>query len=346
MKIQDIYYKLQVEFVNAKTRILEERKMQITNAENGGAVGGGDQSVNNKKQSPKMSLPPAISKQRTSPKAAAQPKGKPAKPAKKVQESKESLSLPNLMEKALDKPKLPEIVNLNVGGTHRFTTTRKILCQCKESRLSELFEDPEQIMQLMEGEKDNGVFIDRDGSTFINLVNYLRSDRKEVPIFENTKDEHLFYRELQFWGFPDFSYLEKRLKFPEGLADLFRDEPQNVDDNILQKWRNLGPLNIYDLVSLNSKSALDARTDFNPHLEIKELRDPIFIYYGQVDQDNKRSGFGRYISLFNGSIYEGHCKKGQQNGYGRLINGNRLTGEGPDHYIGYWKDGLRHGGGK
>lgn len=98
-------------------------------------------------------------------------------------------------------------------------------------------------------------------------------------------------------------------------------------------------------------------------MKISLAEDSIKVYYGQVDHENKRSGFGRYVSLFNGSIYEGHCRNGQQSGYGRLIQGQSpaqtLTTEEdggtlmdgapadkPDYYIGYWTEGLRHGYGK
>jgi hypothetical protein len=32
------------------------------------------------------------------------------------------------------------------------------------------------------------------------LVNYLRNDRKIFPEFENKNDEHMFIKELHFWG--------------------------------------------------------------------------------------------------------------------------------------------------
>lgn len=43
------------------------------------------------------------------------------------------------------------------------------------------------------------VFIDRDGSAFENMVNYLRNERKNYPQFENRNDEDKFLRELKFW---------------------------------------------------------------------------------------------------------------------------------------------------
>jgi hypothetical protein len=112
------------------------------------------------------------------------------------------------------------------------------------------------------------------------MVNYLRNQRKEIPIFETTKDEHLFYRELQYWEFPDFSYLEKRLKFPDKLVDVFNSHPKNVEDQVLNSWMTLGILNLYDLVSLTSSGPMETRADFDRTLKHQNLSDPFFIYTG------------------------------------------------------------------
>ena len=223
-------------------------------------------------------------------------------------------------------------------------TTVSVLTQCAESKLAKLFEKPELLPRVTGDEKT--IFLDRDGPTFMNMINYLRNQRKEIPIFETTKDEHLFYRELQYWEFPDFSYLEKRLKFPDKLVDIFNSHPKSVEDQVLNSWMTLGILNLYDLVSLTSTGPMDARADFDRSLKLQNLSDPFFIYNGQTTAENKRHGFGRYISLFNGSIYEGHCKQGQQNGFGRLICKLKEGVESIEYYIGFWKDGLRHGHGK
>ena len=193
-----------------------------------------------------------------------------------------------------------------------------------------------------------------------------------MPIFESTKDEHLFYRELLFWGFPDVHFLQKRLKFPHELVDMFQLPPTQVEESMVERWRKLGPLNLYDMVTKNATDKMSAdEPDFDENLKISLIEDQIKIYYGQVDSENKRNGFGRYISLFNGSIYEGNCRNGQQNGYGRLIQGlvsvqpqlkaqvtvqdvdsetpSAVAGappDKPDVYVGFWREGLRHGYGK
>ena len=50
--------------------------------------------------------------------------------------------------------------------------------------------------------KDNHgrIFVDRDGESFLGLINYLRNGRRDVPLFENKLKRQLFEDELEFWG--------------------------------------------------------------------------------------------------------------------------------------------------
>ena len=47
-------------------------------------------------------------------------------------------------------------------------------------------------------------FIDRDGETFTHLVNYLRNNRREKPVFQTENMAKLFLEELDFWGVESF----------------------------------------------------------------------------------------------------------------------------------------------
>ena len=49
---------------------------------------------------------------------------------------------------------------------------------------------------------DEEVFLDRDGTTFQHLVNYLRNDREVLPEFSDRNDELMFFKELDFWKVP------------------------------------------------------------------------------------------------------------------------------------------------
>ena len=44
------------------------------------------------------------------------------------------------------------------------------------------------------------VFLDRDGRTFNDVINYLRNDRKVYPEFADKNQEHHFIKELHHWG--------------------------------------------------------------------------------------------------------------------------------------------------
>jgi BTB/POZ domain len=50
-------------------------------------------------------------------------------------------------------------------------------------------------------QKHNGkIFIDRQGESFINMINYLRNGK--FPIFRDKNEEINFLEELQFWQIP------------------------------------------------------------------------------------------------------------------------------------------------
>lgn len=101
-----------------------------------------------------------------------------------------------------------------------------VLCQVKESKLCKYFEDISAKQKLGDGSQ---VFLDRDGPAFQSLLNYLRNGRGEMPVFDSTRDQHMFFKELSFWGFPDAEYLfNSKIKFPTELLDLFKLEPGEV----------------------------------------------------------------------------------------------------------------------
>ncbi len=41
--------------------------------------------------------------------------------------------------------------------------------------------------------------MDRDGGTFLSLVNYLRNNREVFPKFVSKDEEQMFTKELEFW---------------------------------------------------------------------------------------------------------------------------------------------------
>lgn len=48
--------------------------------------------------------------------------------------------------------------------------------------------------------QENGkIFIDRDGETFQQVVNYLRNNKADLPKFVSMKERKSFFQELEFW---------------------------------------------------------------------------------------------------------------------------------------------------
>lgn len=61
-----------------------------------------------------------------------------------------------------------DVIDLDIGGTHKLTTTRKTLTKFKNSGLSLMFSGKHEL------KRHNGcVFIDRDGFVFNNLIYFL-----------------------------------------------------------------------------------------------------------------------------------------------------------------------------
>jgi hypothetical protein len=69
-----------------------------------------------------------------------------------------------------------DILHLNVGGVH-YTTTRATLCRYPNSMLGAMFNGSMPTTK----DTDGYYFIDRDGTLFIHILNYLRSASLALP---------------------------------------------------------------------------------------------------------------------------------------------------------------------
>lgn len=119
-----------------------------------------------------------------------------------------------------------EIVSLNIGGTHHIQTEKEVLQSVPGSTLAKLFSDMHELKKV-----DDEVFLDRDGSTFETLINYLRNDRKVFPEFTEKNAENHFYKELHYWGIDrqHRGWQEEYLKRLDKTA--FFDEQNNSSNN-------------------------------------------------------------------------------------------------------------------
>ena len=90
-----------------------------------------------------------------------------------------------------------EVIALNVGGTHHLMTERDVLTSVPGSLLYKMFSGMHECKKI-----NDEVFLDRDGKTFLNLVNYLRNEMQVFPEFQDKNDEIHFFEELKHWGIP------------------------------------------------------------------------------------------------------------------------------------------------
>ena len=58
------------------------------------------------------------------------------------------------------------------------------------------------------------VFLDRDGKTFLYIVNYLRNHREVFPEFVDPNDEIHFFKELDFWKIPTKQHTARKMSAP------------------------------------------------------------------------------------------------------------------------------------
>ena len=83
------------------------------------------------------------------------------------------------------------IVKLNVGGKQGIVVKKELLLTVKGSNLEKQFK-----REIIEDE----VFVDRDGETFSYLLNYLRNNRQQKPVFNDEYKNQQFDLELKHWG--------------------------------------------------------------------------------------------------------------------------------------------------
>jgi len=102
-------------------------------------------------------------------------------------------------------------ITLNVGGA-MFTTSRTSLLSKPDSMLAAMFSG----RHTMNPETDGSFFIDRDGSHFRHILNYLRNGVIVVALESNTSLELAV--EAEYYGLHD---LAKVLRFPKLNIDLY-----------------------------------------------------------------------------------------------------------------------------
>ena len=134
-----------------------------------------------------------------------------------------------LWKENLEKAKLLEcdekdILDLNIGGTQLITTTKNTLCKYPNSALALLFSGNHTIKKI------NGrFFIDRDGNTFVKLLEFLRNDT--LPNFENDEQKQNFFEELEYWQIPNNKLFKNIEKSPFVFDTQWCAETLNIEKN-------------------------------------------------------------------------------------------------------------------
>jgi hypothetical protein len=184
------------------------------------------------------------------------------------------------------KCKETDILDLDIGGTQKFSTTRSTLMKYANSALSAMFSGRHELP------KHNGrVFIDRDGMTFLNMVNYLRTGK--FPIFKEKAAELAFYEELEFWQIPlkenDNNSMKTQLQFDsEWCANTLILEQNN---SIIKKHNCQHGI-------IFGKAPLDM---YNPYIEFKVVmnipsRGKSHLFVGLVDRSKYK--YEHLVSTF------------------------------------------------
>jgi len=88
-----------------------------------------------------------------------------------------------------------DILDLDIGGTQKITTLRSTLLKYPKSALAAMFSGKYEVAKHNER-----YFIDRDGNSFVHMVNFLRNGK--MPNFKDKTEEASFYEELEFWQIP------------------------------------------------------------------------------------------------------------------------------------------------
>ena len=115
-------------------------------------------------------------------------------------------------------------MDLNIGGTHMITTTKNTLCKYPSSTLAFLFSGNHS-PQKFKGR----YFIDRDGETFLKLIDFLRNDA--LPNFETDEDKIHFFEELEYWQIPYDKFIQINGKSPFIFDTQWCAETLNIENN-------------------------------------------------------------------------------------------------------------------
>ena len=169
-----------------------------------------------------------------------------------------------------ESPRIPSIVKLNVGG-HHFTASVQTLIKDPKSMLAAMFSGKFE----MKPQEDGAFFIDRDGTHFRFILNYLRTGKLTLP------EGATFLKELQeeaeFYQIQGMLMELKSLMSPSTTPSASTTVKLNVGGQFFTTNR--------ETLTRDSSSILAGMLSTGPH------RDPFFMDYGVKPQQSEDGSF-------------------------------------------------------
>lgn len=110
---------------------------------------------------------------------------------------------------------------------------------------------------------------------------------------------------------------------------------QDISDNITEEKSEIKEQLSEDIDDSDVK--LYTKDETTPDLNIESFGDG-YTYFGDIDENNQRSGRGRTVTSNGTTAYEGEYAHDKRNGFGAFYYKN-----GRINYVGNWKDNARHG---
>ncbi|XP_035685550.1 BTB/POZ domain-containing protein KCTD7-like isoform X1 [Branchiostoma floridae] len=135
-----------------------------------------------------------------------------------------------------DTPQFHFIVPLNVGG-HHYTSTLPVLRKHEESMLAAMFSGRHIVVK----DKDDRYFIERDGTNFGHILNFLR-DSSRLPPLDKVKD---VYQEALYYGIKPLADILRRYRPIREEEEVARwaeqcpaaqDKADEIADLVLKKF--------------------------------------------------------------------------------------------------------------
>lgn len=227
-----------------------------------------------------------------------------------------------------------ELFQLNVSGvTEGFLIDKNLLCSVPNTALEAKFSGRHAIPKI------NGqVYLNRNPKIFSLLLDYLRMGQK-TPKLKDEYEMQLFEEELSYWAFdqlPTPEESERANFFKDVQENIFDKEPQNVQPEIMAKWKELGPFDALLHLSEKDKYAIDISQPISVN---KNFDNGAIIKSGQLNQQDRLVGIGRkegWAYLFEG-LWDSKFKP---------VFLRSLEKRDGSYYIGHYKDFERHGRGK